>query len=68
MCGEMAGTPSAVPILLGLGLDEFSMSATSMLKARKIINNLSITEATEMANKALDCETEEEVLKLVENV
>ena len=34
MCGEMAGDETAIPLLLGLGLDEFSMSATSILKAR----------------------------------
>ena len=41
MCGEMAGDQTAVPLLLGLGLDEFSMSATSILKARRQINGLS---------------------------
>ncbi len=40
MCGEMAGDAMAAPLLLGLGLDEFSMSATSILRARKIINGL----------------------------
>ena len=40
MCGAMAGEEYAAPILLGLGLDEFSMSATQILKARKIINGL----------------------------
>lgn len=37
MCGEMAGDETAIPLLLGLGLDEFSMSATSILKARRQI-------------------------------
>lgn len=37
MCGEMAGDEKAIPLLLGLGLDEFSMSATSILSAKKII-------------------------------
>src|SRR5699024_8598499 len=41
MCGEMAGDPIAIPILLGLGLDEFSMSATSILPARTQIRSLS---------------------------
>ena len=41
MCGEMAGDETAIPLLLGLGLDEFSMSATSILKARRQINGLS---------------------------
>ena len=41
MCGEMAGDEIAIPILLGLGLDEFSMSATSILPARTQISKLS---------------------------
>ena len=40
MCGEMAGEPMAAPLLLGLGLDEFSMSATSILAQRKLIREL----------------------------
>lgn len=40
MCGEMAGDETAIPLLLGLGLDEFSMSATSILKARSQISHL----------------------------
>ncbi|MGT2377594.1 putative PEP-binding protein [Staphylococcus aureus] len=40
VCGEMAGDETAIPLLLGLGLDEFSMSATSILKARRQINGL----------------------------
>lgn len=67
MCGEMAGDELAAPVLLGLGLDEFSMSATSILRARKMINSLSYAEMTEMANQALDCETMEEVVELVKN-
>lgn len=65
MCGEMAGDINAVPILLGLGLDEFSMSATSILKTRKIIRDLSKKEMEELANRAISCDTEEEVLSLV---
>ncbi|HHD6934899.1 TPA: phosphoenolpyruvate--protein phosphotransferase, partial [Staphylococcus aureus] len=52
MCGEMAGDETAIPLLLGLGLDEFSMSATSILKARRQINGLSKNEMTELANRA----------------
>lgn len=45
MCGEMAGDEVALPILLGLGLDEFSMSATSILRARSQLKRLSIQQA-----------------------
>lgn len=65
MCGEMAGDQTAIPLLLGLGLDEFSMSATSILPARKLIRSLNKKEMEELANKALTCSTTEEVLELV---
>ncbi|MFZ8396966.1 phosphoenolpyruvate--protein phosphotransferase [Staphylococcus aureus] len=67
MCGEMAGDETAIPLLLGLCLDEFSMSATSILKARRQINGLSKNEMTELANRAVDCATQEEVIELVNN-
>lgn len=67
MCGEMAGDETVIPLLLGLGLDEFSMSATSILKARRQINGLSKNEMTELANRAVDCATQEEVIELVNN-
>lgn len=65
MCGEMAGEPNAVPLLMGLGLDEFSMSATSIPRARSIMSKLTLKETQELAAKALECETSEEVLNLV---
>ena len=68
MCGEMAGDELAAPLLLGLGLDEFSMSATSILNARKIITSLSYEEMKAMADKALECDTDEEVTALVKAV
>ena len=68
MCGEMAGDEPAIPLLLGLGLDEFSMSATSILKARRQINGLSKNEMSELANRAINCATQEEVKDLVNNI
>lgn len=64
MCGEMAGDETAAPLLLGLGLDEFSMSATSILKARQIINSLSYEEMKDLAAKAVECDTMEDVAAL----
>jgi len=64
MCGEMAGDETAAPLLLGLGLDEFSMSATSILKARQIITGLSYEEMKDLAAKAVECDTMEEVSAL----
>lgn len=66
MCGEMAGDTTAIPLLLGLGLDEFSMSATSILRARRQIKNLSQVEMAKLAEQALNCSTQEEVISLVD--
>lgn len=68
MCGEMAGDSTAIPLLLGLGLDEFSMSATSILKARKQIKNLSQADMKKLAEKAINCATQEEVVALVNDI
>lgn len=67
MCGEMAGDETAIPLLIGLGLDEFSMSATSILKARRQIKNLSQTEMTQLADRAINCATVDEVVDLVKS-
>ena len=61
----MAGEELAVPLLLGLGLDEFSMSASSILQARKMVRSLNYAEMKEMADKALGMSNQEEVLELV---
>lgn len=65
MCGEMAGDSHAVPLLLGLGLDEFSMSGTSILKARRQISELNKTDMEQLASAALKAKNTEDVLKLV---
>lgn len=67
MCGEMAGEPLAIPLLFGLGLDEFSMSATSVLRARSIIRSLDKTKCSEIAQQALEMSTEEEVIELLKS-
>lgn len=67
MCGEMAGEPLAIPLLLGLGLDEFSMSASSILSARKLVRSLKYEEMKELANKAIELSTQEEVLELLKS-
>ena len=67
MCGAMAGEPYAVPILLGLGLDEFSMSATQILNARKMVTGLNKKEMEKLAEEALAMSTAEEVLDYVKN-
>ena len=67
MCGEMAGDQTAVPLLVGLGLDEFSMSASSVLKTRSLIAKLTLSDMQALADKAInECATVEEVEALVE--
>ncbi|WP_348623343.1 phosphoenolpyruvate--protein phosphotransferase [Paenibacillus peoriae] len=68
MCGEMAGDTTAIPLLLGLGLDEFSMSATSILPARSQISKLSRADMEKLATKALDMQTAEQVVELVQSI
>ncbi|MGE7120339.1 phosphoenolpyruvate--protein phosphotransferase [Peribacillus sp. NPDC046944] len=65
MCGEMAGDEVAVPILIGLGLDEFSMSATSILKARSLIRKLSLEEMKKLSQDVLVMDTNEQVKEAV---
>ena len=67
MCGEMAGDQTAVPLLVGLGLDEFSMSASSVLKTRSLISKLTLEDMKALADKAINkCATVQEVEALVE--
>jgi len=65
MCGEMAGDPSATLILLGLGLDEFSMSASAIPQVKKMIRSVSFKQAQDIANTALKLETGEAVAEMV---
>ncbi|MDR1473528.1 MAG: phosphoenolpyruvate--protein phosphotransferase [Lactobacillales bacterium] len=67
MCGEMAGDQMVVPLLVGMGLDEFSMSATSILKTRSLMKRLNTKKMKELADKALnESDTAEEVIELVQ--
>ncbi|WP_044479611.1 phosphoenolpyruvate--protein phosphotransferase [Paenibacillus antibioticophila] len=68
MCGEMAGDATAIPLLLGLGLDEFSMSATSILPARSQISKLFKAEMEKLAAEALQKRTAQEVVELVQAI
>ena len=61
MCGEMAGDLEAIPILLGLGLDEFSMNAPVIPQAKVLIASLTMQRAQEIAAEALARPTAEEV-------
>ena len=68
MCGELASDPVATMILLGLGLDEFSMTASSIPLIKKILRSVSKAECEEVANKALAMDTAEEITEYAKSV
>ncbi|MEG1145262.1 MAG: phosphoenolpyruvate--protein phosphotransferase [Clostridium sp.] len=61
MCGEAAGDPLMIPLLLAFGLNEFSMSAPSMLKARKLITSYHTEKLKEMADEVMQLVTADEI-------
>lgn len=65
MCGEAAADSKLIPLLLAFGLDEFSVSATSVLKTRKTIADCIMDECKALADKVMACVTEEEVLEIL---
>ena len=65
MCGEMAGDELALPLLMGMGLDEYSMSASSILRSRSMMKDLDTKDCAKLAEKAMDLDTNEEVADLV---
>ena len=71
MCGEAASDPMMIPLLLAFGLNEFSMSASAMLKARKMVMSYSTRELQAVADKAMGfataAETEQYMKEFVEN-
>jgi phosphoenolpyruvate-protein phosphotransferase len=66
MCGELAGDESATLLLLGMGLDEFSMSAISVPRIKKLIRNVNFQDAKALANAALQKPTASEIEQLIE--
>ena len=65
MCGESAGDQRMIPILLGFGLDEFSMSPISILPARKLINSVSEADMKAFADKVLELGTAKEIEEFI---
>jgi phosphotransferase system enzyme I (PtsI) len=66
MCGELAGDPAATALLLGLGLDEFSMTASSIPQVKQIIRGAAQESCRILAEKALKCYSYSQVTALVE--
>jgi len=65
MCGELAGEPLAAPILLGLGLDEFSMSPPMVPLIKQILRGLNANEMKSLAEQALQLESPQQIKELV---
>ncbi|MDR2460606.1 MAG: phosphoenolpyruvate--protein phosphotransferase [Deltaproteobacteria bacterium] len=68
MCGEMAGNELAVPLLLGMGLDEFSMTPSQVPEVKFIIRNWSYQEAAELAEKAINASSLTEIMTILESI
>jgi phosphotransferase system enzyme I (PtsI) len=68
MCGEMAGDKRMIPILLGMGLDEFSMSPISILPARKLIRSLKHEDMKKVAENVLSMGSAEEIESYLEEI
>lgn len=66
MCGEAAGDQRMIPILLGMGLDEFSMSPISILPARKFITSVKYEDMKKFANEVLTMGTAEDIKAYVD--
>ncbi len=66
MCGELAGDEHATLLLLGMGLDEFSMSAISVPRIKKLIRNVNFQDAKALADKALQQPTTAQIERLIE--
>jgi phosphoenolpyruvate-protein kinase (PTS system EI component) len=68
LCGELAGDPLAIPLLVGLGIDELSMSPSSIPKAKLVLRTLTIAHCQEIAQEALNFRTALEVKKFLNRV
>jgi len=66
VCGELAGDLEAIPILLGLGVDELSMAPTRIANAKQEIRSWSLVSSEQIARKAIHCESNEEIKQLVD--
>ena len=68
MCGEAAANPLMIPLLISFGLTEFSVSAPSVLKVRKLISKWTKEEADKVSQKALSMSTEKEITDYLKSV
>lgn len=66
ICGEMAGSPFYLPLLLGMGAVELSMNVNSLLRIRKVISGIAYQETVELANEIRSCVTADEIEAVLE--
>lgn len=67
ICGELGGDPEAIPVLVGLGVDELSLNPAGIPHIKSILRDLTLEDAQALAEKALGCQTSQEVRELVRN-
>ena len=65
LCGEMAGTPAYIPLLVGMGLTDLSMNPSSLLEAKKTIRDMVFKNWQSVARTACDLDSPEEINKLI---
>jgi len=68
ICGELAAEKDLVPVLVGMGLEEFSVSTSSSLAIKKIIKNTDKKTSEKLVEEVLDCETQDEVIEKIKNI
>lgn len=66
LCGELAGDPQATALLVGLGLDELSMTSTMIPRIKKIIRATNYGQAKKLAKQALNCTSHNDIIELIE--
>ena len=62
LCGEMAGDPTAIPLLIGLGIDELSVAPPMLPQIKYLIRRIKLSEAQQLAAQALKCESSVDIL------
>ena len=65
LCGEMASDLKTIPILVGLGLNQFSVSIDSILATKELISRINVIDAQDLANKCLKAQSEKEVIEII---
>lgn len=68
MCGEMAGDINVIPLLIGMGIDELSMSASSILRARELISRIDSKDMKAILDKVLNADDQDEVIEILKSL